>query len=256
MNVVYEATLEVLMARTVPPQLLRDGNRILRPRDARDLYVNPRAELAAIAETGALRRVAIGYYVAPPDSEVLNAEWRPTVEGVALGIGRRDYGARGAALMGMSAARRHGVVPRAVGVGIVTVPNQRPRLRTKFGEVVFVTRRVDRLDLVRTRTDVTEGWVTSREQTILDLADRPILGGVTVESTSEAITALAGKVDWELVRELARDQRKRAALARACWLAAAVLDDPPAPPLFRRVVPAAGLRPAATVAAERYGVVA
>jgi hypothetical protein len=162
------------------------------------------------------------------------------VEGVALGIGRRDYGGRGAALMGMSAARKHGVEPRALGVGMVTVPSQRPRLRTKFGEVVFVKRQVDRLDLVRTRTDVTEGWVTSREQTILDLADRPILEGATVDSTSEAITALAGNVDWELVRELARGQRKHAALARACWLAAAVLDDPPAPPLFRRGCPCGG----------------
>jgi len=244
------------MARTVPPQLLKDGNRILRPRDAGDVYVNPRAELAAMADTGALRRVATGYFVAPPDSEVLTPDWRPTLEGVALGIAVRDYGARGAALMGMSAGRKHGVVPRALGAGIVAVRNQRPRLRTAFGEVVFVTRQLDRLDLVRTRTDVTEGWVTSREQTILDLADRPSLGGVTVESTSEAITALADNIDWDLVRELARVQRKHAAIARACWLAAAVLDDPPAPPPFRRVVPAAGLRPAAPVAAERYGIAA
>jgi hypothetical protein len=243
------------MARTVPPQLLRDGNRILRPRDAGDLYVNPRAELAAMADTGGLRRVATGYFVAPPDSEVLNPGWRPTVEGVALGIARRDYEGKGA-LMGMSAARRHGIVPRALGVGIVAVPNQRPRLRTTFGEVVFVTRKIDRLDLVRTRTDVTEGWATSREQTILDLADRPTLGGVTAESTSEAITALVGNVDWELVRELARVQRKHAAMTRACWLAAAVLADPPAPPPFRRVVSAAGLRPAAPVAAESYGIAA
>lgn len=244
------------MVRTVPPELLTDGNRILRPRDGGDLYVNPRAELAAIADTGALRRVATGYFVAPPDTEVLNPDWRPTLEGVALGIARRDYGAKGGALMGMSAARKHGIVPRALGVGIVAVPNQRPGLRTTFGEVVFVTRQVDRLDLVRTRTDVTEGWATSRDQTILDLADRPTLGGVTGESTSEAITALAGDVDWELVRELARAQRKHAAIARACWLAAAVLDDPPAPPPFRRVVPSAGLRPAVPVAAERYGIAA
>lgn len=242
------------MARTVPPQLLRDGNRILRPRDAGDLYVNPRAELAAMADTGALRRVATGYFIAPPDSEVLNPEWRPTLEGVALGIARRDYGAKGAALMGMSAARMHGVVPRALGIGIVAVPKQRPQLRTTYGEVVFVTRQIDRLDLVRTRTDATEGWATGREQTLLDLADRPSLGGVTPESTSEAITALAGNVDWDLVRELAHVQRKYAAIARACWLAAAVLTDPPVPPRFRRAVPAAGLRPATPVEAERYGI--
>jgi len=209
-----------------------------------------------MTDTGALRKVATGYFVAPPDSEVLNAELRPTLEGLALGIARRDYGAKGAALMGMSAARKHGVVPRALGVGIVAVPNQRPRLRTTFGEVVFVTRQVDRLDLVRARTDVTEGWVTSREQTILDLADRPTLGGVTVESASEAITALAGGVDWELVRELARVQRKHAGIARACWLATAVLDNPPTPPPFRLVVQGGGLRPAAPVAAERYGIAA
>ncbi|CAN5714020.1 hypothetical protein BH20ACT23_BH20ACT23_23200 [soil metagenome] len=244
------------MVRTVPPQLLMDGNRILRPRDAKDIYVNPRAEFASMAHTGALRKVATGYFVAPSDSETLNPEWRPTLEGVAIGIGRRDYGTKGSALMGISAARRHGVVPRAAGVGIIAVPKQRPRLRTKFGEIVFVTRKVDRLDLVRTRSDVTEGWITSREQTILDLADRPTLGSVSAGSASEAITALAGRVDWMLVREVAHDQRKHAALARACWLAAAVLADPPEPPPFRRLVPAAGLRPAAPVPADRYGIAA
>lgn len=244
------------MARSVPPELLRDGNRILRPRDAGDLYVNPRAELAAMADTGALRRVATGYFIAPPDSEVLNPEWRPTLEGVALGIAGRDYGAKSAALMGMSAARKHGVVPRALGVGIVAVPKQRPRLRTTYGEVVFVTRQIDRLDLVRTRTDVAEGWTTGREQTILDLADRPTLGGVAVESVSEAITGLADKVDWSIVRDLARNQRKHAALVRACWLAAAVLSHAPPPPATRRPVPAAGLRPATDVDPEPYGVAA
>ncbi len=244
------------MARTVPPQLLRDGNRILRPRDANDIYVNPRAELAALADAGALRRVATGYFIAPPDDEVLNPEWRPTVEGLALGIAGRDYGSKGAALMAMSAARRHRVVPRGLGVGIVAVASQRPRLRTAFGDVVFVTRQLDRLDLVRTRTDVTGGWTTSREQTILDLADRPTLGGVTAESASEAITALTGDADWDLVRKLARDQRKYGALVRACWLAAAVLANAPIPPPIRRVVPALGLRPAVPVPADRYGIAA
>lgn len=244
------------MARTVPPQLLRDGNRVLRPRDAAALYVNPRAELAALAEVGALRKVATGYFIAPPDAEVLNPEWKPTVEGLALGIGRRDYGTRGVALMGMSAARRHGVVPRALGVGIVAMAKQRPRLRTRFGDVVFVTRELDRLDLVRTRTDVTEGWTTGREQTILDLADRPTLGGVMAEAAGEAITALTGDADWDLVRELARSQHKYAALVRACWLAAAVLENAPVPPPIKRVVPAQGLRPAVPVPPERYGIAA
>ncbi len=244
------------MARTVPPELLRDGNRIIRPRDAGGIYVNPRAELAALADIGALRKVATGYFIAPPDHEVLNPAWRPTLEGLALGIARRDYGTKGAALMGMSAARRHGVVPRALGVGIVAGANQRPRLRTAFGDVGFVTRQLDRLDLVRTRTDVTEGWMTSREQTILDLADRPTLGGVMAESASEAITALTSDADWELVRGLARDQHKYSALVRACWLAAAVLENAPVPPPIKRVVPARGLRPAAPVPPDRYGIAA
>jgi hypothetical protein len=119
-----------------------------------------------------------------------------------------------------------------------------------------VKRQLDRLDLVRTRTEVTEGWTTSREQTIMDLADRPTLGGLTAESASEAITALTGDADRDLVRELARNQRKYAALVRACWLAAAVLTDAPAPPPIRRVVPARGLRPAAPVPPDRYGIAA
>lgn len=244
------------MARTVPPQLLRDGNRVLRPRDAAALYVNPRTELAALADVNALRKVATGYFIAPPDTEVLNPEWMPTVEGLALGIGRRDYGTKGAVLMGMSAARRHGVVPRALAVGIVAIAKQRPRLLTRFGDVVFVTRRLDRLDLVRTRTDVTEGWATSREQTILDLADRPTLGQVTAAAAGEAIAGLVGDADWDLVRGLAHRQRKYAALMRACWLAAAVLEEAPVPPPIKRVVPARGLRPAAPVPPERYGITA
>ncbi|QBI20754.1 hypothetical protein ER308_15080 [Egibacter rhizosphaerae] len=51
--------------RGLPLDLYRLGRRVVRPRDAEGLYRNPRAEFRRLADAGALRRVAHGYYLIP-----------------------------------------------------------------------------------------------------------------------------------------------------------------------------------------------
>jgi predicted transcriptional regulator of viral defense system len=130
--------------------------------------------------------------------------------------------------MGMSAARLHGALPRAVATAVVAVPRQRPPL-TAFGEVVFVKRDTGRLATELTSTPLVAGLVTTVEQTMLDLADRPGLGGIHARQVGEAITALAVRVEWDEVLDLARRQRLHAAYVRARWVAARALETPPAP---------------------------
>jgi hypothetical protein len=110
--------------------------------------------------------------------------------------------------MGTSAARHHGALPRAVAVAVVAIPRQRPALRLDIGHVTFVKRKVERLDVERYDNDLVVGWVTTVEQTLLDVADRPTLGGLTEDSAREAVRALALRADWDRVAELARRQRR------------------------------------------------
>ena len=128
-----------------------------------------------------------------------------------MGIAQADYGRDRVAVMGVSAARLLGHVPRALGVATVAVPKQRPALKTDVGTIRFVTRDVDRLDVQRGETELAQGWVTTPEQTLLDLLDRPELGGLTRSDVAEVAKSLAGLADLEEVLELGRRQRKRAA---------------------------------------------
>jgi hypothetical protein len=212
------------MARSsvaLPPSLVRRANKVLRPRDAGDVYAHPRPELARLAEAGALVRLATGYFVLVPQERLGDHDWRPEFEAAALGVAQADYGVDRVALMGVSAARYHGAVPRAVGVAVVAAPKQRPRLQTRFGVVQFVKRDVARLDVERLDTQVTSGWVTTVEQTLLDLAARPALGGLAEPDVAAAVRALGARADWNLVRQLVHAQHKPAALAAATRMAGA-----------------------------------
>ncbi|QBI20765.1 hypothetical protein ER308_15135 [Egibacter rhizosphaerae] len=61
-------------------------------------------------------------------------------------------------------------MPRAHATAWVAVPViRRPVDGGVYGRVVFVSRDLDRLDLVRARTAIADGHVTSIEQTIVDL---------------------------------------------------------------------------------------
>jgi predicted transcriptional regulator of viral defense system len=202
----------------VPPELARRRNKVLRPRDAASVYAHPRAELARLTRTGALRHIATGYYVLSPPDRWADDRWIPDINAAALGLAQVDYGAD-VALMGISAARHHGAIPRALAVAIVAVPKQRPALDTGAGRIVFVKRDVTRLDIERIDTQLTSGWITTTEQTLVDLAARPTLGGLPEQDTIEAIRALASRVDWDLVQQLARDQRRPSAASTAARLA-------------------------------------
>lgn len=192
----------------LPPQLARRRNAVLRPRDAGDVYAHPRPELARLARRGALRSVARGYYVVVPQRRLGDKRWRPDLHATALGMAIADYGMDQVALMGTSAARHHGALPRAIAVAVVAVPRQRPALHLDIGQVVFARRQVDRLDVERFDSELAVGWVTTIDQTLLDVASRPTLGGLTEQSAHEAISALAVRCDWKHVADLARNQRK------------------------------------------------
>ena len=198
-------------------RLARTENKVLRPRDFRGTYADPWDEFNRLTGTGVLAKLAHGYYVLIPE-ERRGDYWLPEVEAVALGIAVADYGRDTVALMGPTAARLLGAIPRALATATVAVPRQRPALVTTAGRVQFVTRKVERLDTQRVVTDITAGWVTTPEQTVLDLADRPNLGDVTPVTAEEAIRALTGQCDQQLVERLAHAQRKLAAWQRYRWL--------------------------------------
>ncbi|ASU80877.1 hypothetical protein CDG81_06110 [Actinopolyspora erythraea] len=198
----------------MPSLLLRRSSRVLRPRDAAGVYVNPRPEFARLARAGALHRLATGYYAVVPDDQ-LDRGWIPELEAAALGIAVADVGIDSVALMGLSAARVHGAVPRALGVAVVAATRHRSTLRLADREatVRFVRRRVAALDVQRHTSELGQGWVTTVEQTVLDLVTRPDLGGLP-EQARAAAHDLLDRCDRRLLDELAIGQRRQASLAR------------------------------------------
>jgi predicted transcriptional regulator of viral defense system len=202
------------VAARVPPALL-NGGRVLRPIDAQDVYTNPRADFARLERRGALHRLAPGLFAAVPDDAV-GADWLPPLEAAALAIAATGGHTAEAALMGISAARVHAAIPRALNVAVVAVERHRRTLHLtdRKAEVLFVRRDVARLDVQRYQTELGQGWVTTVEQTLLDLIARPDLGN-TPDAAREAIAALIPRADTDLLRELAAAQRRRGAVERA-----------------------------------------
>ncbi|HZP52815.1 type IV toxin-antitoxin system AbiEi family antitoxin domain-containing protein [Actinocrinis sp.] len=182
------------------------------------MYAHPRPELRRLTENGVITRVAAGYYVLNPQNRLGDHHWRPAIEAVALGIGQVDYSRDAVALMGVTAARHHGALPRALATAVVAVPKQRPQLVTTVGNVVFVKRDAAKLDLERITTELTAGWVTTIEQTMLDLAARPELGGQPATEAFDAIRALNPRADADLLAELADVQHRPSALRTVCDL--------------------------------------
>ena len=190
--------------------------RAARPVALADKYVNPRAVLRHHAAKGELIRLAPGYYMAPPDDQPL--AWTPTIETATAAIATAAYPGEDVVLMGLTAARIHGALPRAIGVGIVAVPRQHaPIVLDDGGRAIFVARDTGRLDAVRMPVETGRVLVTTVEQTVLDLARRPNLGGLELEARA-AIANLMPRVDHDHLLELAHEQnvgRRAAALLRA-----------------------------------------
>jgi hypothetical protein len=205
----------------LPASLASLPLRTFRPRDAEIAYSHPRPQLARLVERGLLHRVADGYYIVVPQ-EMVGRRWLPGLEAAAAGIASAIYGADNVVLMGVSAARVLGAIPRALAAAVVAVPKQhRPITLTDRSAVVrFVKRHTDRLDAECVQTPLGPTLATTPEQTTLDLAHRPLLGDAEVEVPS-AIAALYERSDKKRMETIAVEQRLTASLRRAENLAGA-----------------------------------
>ena len=201
-------------ATAVPRELAALPLRTLRPQQAATVYAQPRLEVRRLERRGALHRLAHGYYVVVPQQHV-GTGWMPALEAAAAGIAASDFGPGQAVLMGVSAARMHGALPRSISTAVVAVPAQRNpiRLADRDATVRFVKRDTDRLDAVPMTTELGSTLVTTPEQTVLDLGRRPGLGGAEDEVHAAARILLA-RADAALLDELATAQRARASLRR------------------------------------------
>jgi hypothetical protein len=195
-------------------RLARAPMRTVRAGDIADLYAHPGPELSLLLRRGVVRRLAHGIYCAVPQEYVGSHTWRPTVEAAAAAIATALYGDRVPVLTGLSAARLHRVLPRAISVGYVAVPTQRRALRMTddAGEVRFVMRAVAELDAVAMATELGQALVTTAEQTVLDLgrAD-PREEDLDAQ---RAIEALWPQCDLAVLQEIAGRQRMRSTLQR------------------------------------------
>lgn len=155
------------------------------------------------------------YYVVVPQDQTGTA-WMPALEAAAAGIATADFGPANAILMGVSAARLHGAIPRAIGTAVVAVPAQRKAitLADRSATVRFVKRDTARLDAERMSTELGPTLVSTPEQTVLDLARRPDLGDAKDE-VRDAVRILIARADVDLLDELAATQHARASLRRA-----------------------------------------
>lgn len=209
-------------------------NRIVRPNNYKDVYTYPRIELRRLAANGIITKVATGYYVIPPDT-ARNIQWQPSIEAVGAGIALATYPLDQVAIVGVSAARILGALPRAVAAATIAVPKQRPRLTTRYGDVIFRKLDVGVLELRRVDTEIVTTLVTTPTQTVLDIAFAPTAGDTTPATATETIRNLAHQCDWVTMQHLARAQRKTTGLHRALWVAADVTEVPDIPRPHERV---------------------
>lgn len=200
------------------PRRLRDAIRSgpLGAVDAKALeldYVNPRKALADGVADGRLHRVARGIYMARP--RTATDRWKPTIETAAVAVGALRMG-REIPLMGMSAARLHNALPRAINRAWLAAPRtHRPVQLCDGGVVQFVTRKgLDDLDVEKVATDLGSVTVTTVEQTILDLMRRWGADGMEGE-IEPVVRALADQTDFKGVARLVVEGKgSRAALDR------------------------------------------
>lgn len=196
--------------------------RTVRPVMLEGVYANPRKELVRMRDAGRLVQIAPGTYTAKPDDIAADRPWRPGFEEAAMAYATAQYADRVPVLYGIGAARFHHVIPRAIGVTVIAVPEQhRPVTLMDSGRVVFTTTDVDRLRARLEHGYIGDFLVTTPEQTYLDLLERPALGGMPAEAAAAA-HALAGRIDRDKVIDLLggrsqvlqRRVRKELALAK------------------------------------------
>jgi len=191
---------------SVPPEIARAPLRTVRARDV-TTYTQPHKDLGRLVARGLLHRLADGFYTVVPQDRV-GGDWLPTLEGAAAGIGAAEFGPGRYALMGLTAARLHRALPRAVAVAVVAAPRRRETLRMtdRTATVQFLRRDIDALQVEMMQTDLGGCLVTTPEQTVLDLAHLPNIGEMEGEATA-AIHALLPRCDREQMAEIAATQR-------------------------------------------------
>jgi predicted transcriptional regulator of viral defense system len=202
------------MQRTgLPVELAQAPMRTVRTRDV-TVYAHARQELARLTRAGLLHRLADAYFVVVPQDRV-GTQWMPTLEDAAAGIASADFGARGAALMAISAARLHRAVPRVIGVAVVAAPRRRKavKLTDREATVEFFVRDLDVMQVEMMQTELGGCLVTTPEQTLLDLAHLAGHGGLAEEAEA-AMRALAPRCDPDTLAEIAKEQRLASALDR------------------------------------------
>lgn len=199
----------------IPATLAQAPLRTIRPRDAGAVYAHPRSQLVRLANHGLLHRLADGYYVVVPQ-DMVGHRWIPDLEAAAAGIAATIYGHDEIVVMGLSAARLHGALPRAVATAIVAVPRRHHpiALTDRTAVVQFVQRDTSGLDAEQIRTELGPVLVTTPEQTVLDLAHRPTLGDNEADVPT-AVAALYARSDTKRLEALATQQRRVASLRRA-----------------------------------------
>ncbi|HPX38118.1 MAG TPA: type IV toxin-antitoxin system AbiEi family antitoxin [Mycobacterium sp.] len=199
----------------VPASLAAHPLGTFRPAQAKDTYAHPAAEVARLHKRGLLHRLADGYYVVVPPAMV-GRGWMPGLEAAAAGIASAIYGPDDIVVMGVSAARLHGAIPRALATATVAVPAQhRPiALSDRTAIIRFIKRNTQGIDAERYETELGSILVTTPEQTILDLTHRPELGD-TETDVPVAVTALYERSDKDRLQALALEQRRIASLRRA-----------------------------------------
>lgn len=193
----------------VPAEIAAAPMRTVRPIMLRGLYANPEKELIRMRDRGHVVRIASGTYIAKPDTIPADTKWLPDFEEAAMAYATARYGNRVPVLFGIGAARFHHAIPRAIGTTVIAVPAQhRPiTLEAGGGRVVFTRIDVAKLDARLERGGL--GWflVTTPEETLLDLLDRPELGGMPAEATA-ALGALGGMVDQDRLQRLVGNRTK------------------------------------------------
>ncbi|MCW4354123.1 type IV toxin-antitoxin system AbiEi family antitoxin [Hoyosella sp. YIM 151337] len=199
----------------LPAELARFPLSTMRPQDAASVYAHPRPQVARLVRNGDLYQPARGFYVVVPRDRVDTA-WHPELEAVAAGIATAQFGEGVPVLMGVSAARLHGAIPRALATAVVAVPRQHKsiRLMDRRAVIRFVARDTEKLDAELMRTELGPVLATTAEQTLLDLAHRPGLGEAT-HDVPAAIRFLWQRSDPHTLDEIAASQRLKAALTRA-----------------------------------------
>jgi predicted transcriptional regulator of viral defense system len=199
----------------IPPGLTQAPMKTIRPQDASHIYAHPRAQLVRLSERGLLHRVVDGYYIVVPQ-EMVGRHWTPSLEATAAGIASAIYGRNDVVVMGPSAARLHGAIPRALAIATIATPRQHREIQLSDRPAVvrFVKRDTKGLDAELVETPLGAALVTTPEQTVLDLSHRPRLGDVEVD-VQAAVTTLYTRCDQERLSMLARDQRRMASLRRA-----------------------------------------